>query len=65
VILADTSIWVDHFRRGDPELSRLLGLAEVLMHPFVLGELWLGNAPGSPQLVSLERLPVATAATHD
>jgi predicted nucleic acid-binding protein len=65
VILADTSIWVDHFRRGDPELSRFLELGEVLIHPFLLGELWLGNAPGAPQLVTLGRLPLVTVATHE
>ena len=35
------------------------------MHPFVLGELWLGNAPGAPQLVTLDRLAPAAVATHE
>jgi predicted nucleic acid-binding protein len=42
VILIDTSIWIDHFRKGDLELERLLRESDVLIHPFVIGELALG-----------------------
>jgi predicted nucleic acid-binding protein len=44
VILVDTSVWIDFFRRGPP-LSRLAGLLEagdVCTHAFVIGELALG-----------------------
>jgi predicted nucleic acid-binding protein len=43
VILVDTSIWVDHLRAGDERLGALLNGGEVLGHPFVIGELALGN----------------------
>lgn len=43
MILVDTSVWVDHFRRTDARLSELLGRGGVLAHPFVIGELALGN----------------------
>jgi predicted nucleic acid-binding protein len=43
VILVDTSIWVDHLRAGDERLGTLLDSGEVLGHPFVIGELALGN----------------------
>jgi predicted nucleic acid-binding protein len=43
MILVDTSIWVDHFRRGDPGLGVLLQAGQVLTHPFVIGELALGH----------------------
>jgi predicted nucleic acid-binding protein len=43
VILVDTSIWVDHLRVGDERLAALLDGGEVLAHPFVIGELALGN----------------------
>jgi predicted nucleic acid-binding protein len=43
VILIDTSVWVDHFRLGDRTLAQLLNSSEVLAHPFVIGELALGN----------------------
>ena len=43
MILVDTSIWVDHLRAGDERLGVLLDSGEVLAHPFVIGELALGN----------------------
>ena len=43
MILVDTSIWVDHLRAGDERLTALLNAGEVLGHPFVVGELALGN----------------------
>ena len=42
MILVDTSIWIDHLRKGDLGLFSLLGKNQVLMHPFVLGELAAG-----------------------
>jgi len=43
VILVDTSVWIAHFRRGEPELETLLDDGLVLTHPFVLGELACGH----------------------
>jgi predicted nucleic acid-binding protein len=43
VILVDTSVWADHFRTRDIELGGLLERAMVLTHPFVIGEVALGN----------------------
>ncbi|HEY4085220.1 MAG TPA: PIN domain-containing protein [Bryobacteraceae bacterium] len=63
MVLADTSIWVDHFRGGDPALADLLNSASVLMHPFVLGELACGNlARRSQVLTELTELPAAVRA---
>ena len=42
MILVDTSIWIDHFRSTDLTLVRALQDGQVLVHPFVLGELALG-----------------------
>ena len=42
MILVDTSVWVDHLRRGDAKLAQLLDAGQVLAHPFVTGELALG-----------------------
>lgn len=63
-VLVDTSVWVDHFRRGNPELARLLELDQVLMHPMILAELACGTPPSRPTtLRALGRLqPVQQAA---
>ena len=58
MILADTGIWIDHFRSGDKELQKRLGNGEIAMHPFVVGELALGPLPKRNQtLFYLDHLP--------
>lgn len=64
MILVDTSVWVDHFRVGDSTLAALLERAEVLGHPWVIGELALGQLSQRGQILSLlSGLPRATVAT--
>src|SRR5258708_35800656 len=43
MILADTSIWIDHFRSNDLEMKKLLEAGQILMHPHVAAELALGS----------------------
>jgi predicted nucleic acid-binding protein len=43
MILVDTSVWIDHLRRTSRELVSLLETDQVLVHPFVIGELACGN----------------------
>ncbi|MGH9379243.1 MAG: type II toxin-antitoxin system VapC family toxin [Thermoanaerobaculia bacterium] len=45
MILVDTSVWIDHFRaEGRAEaLTGLLEAEEVVLHPWVMGELALGH----------------------
>ena len=43
MILVDTSIWIDHLRAGSDLLAKLLNTGRVLAHPFVIGELALGE----------------------
>lgn len=43
MILADTSIWVDHLRNRNPEMERLLGGGQIVMHPFIVAEISLGS----------------------
>jgi predicted nucleic acid-binding protein len=65
MILADTSIWVDHMRHADEMLQTLLGRDEVLLHPFVLGELALGNLHDrGTTLRYLNRLPQSVVAKN-
>jgi predicted nucleic acid-binding protein len=63
VILVDTSVWIDHFRGADATLAGLLNQGRVLMHPFVLGELTLGNFRQRGVLRNLRDLPQAVVAT--
>jgi predicted nucleic acid-binding protein len=64
VILVDTSVWIDHLRIGDPKLTRLLQDAQVLAHPWVIGELALGQLSGRSEILGLlSNLPLATVAT--
>jgi predicted nucleic acid-binding protein len=66
VILVDTSVWVDYFRRGEPHLLDALNNGLVLMHPFVLGELACGNLKRRTEVLSLmSELPLAAIATED
>ena len=58
MILVDTSVWIDHFDKHDPLLFSLLGDESVAMHPFVLGELAMGNlVRREAVLVMLNQLP--------
>ena len=43
MILADTSIWVDHLRNRNPEMEKYLTRGQILMHPFIVAELSLGS----------------------
>lgn len=66
MILVDTSVWVDHLRKGDAELRTLLEHGGVLSHPFVIGELALGNIPKRDVfLAAIGDLPKATMAEDD
>ena len=66
MVLADTSIWIDHFRRGDSRLAQLLDRGEVAMHPFVVGELLLGRALGTKDLIGdLNTLPRTAVGSLD
>lgn len=63
MVLADTSVWVDHLRQGDALLVKLLQAQQVLMHPLVAGELACGNLKNrKPLLHLLDALPQAMQA---
>jgi predicted nucleic acid-binding protein len=51
-ILVDTSVWVDHFRRGSPALAELLALDLVLAHPLIVGEIACGTPPSRARTLS-------------
>lgn len=60
MILVDTSIWIDHFRRPDAQLVRAIEAAVIVQHPFVTIELALGSIPRREATVAvMQRLPQA------
>jgi predicted nucleic acid-binding protein len=64
VILVDTSVWIDHLRVGDPQLTALLQEAQVLAHPWVTGELALSQLARRSEILGLlSNLPQAKVAT--
>ncbi len=64
MILVDTSIWIDHLRTADRTLAHLLNGASVLGHPWVVGELALGNLSQREEVLTLlNSLPQAQVAT--
>ncbi|GGA81374.1 ribonuclease [Brucella endophytica] len=54
MLLVDTSVWIDHFRKEDAGLLRHLTNWNVCAHPFVIGELALGHL--RQRTVILDRL---------
>jgi predicted nucleic acid-binding protein len=65
MILVDTSVWIDHLRKTDTILVQLLNKDQVLMHPFIMGELACGNLRGRQQiLILLDNLPKAKEASN-
>jgi predicted nucleic acid-binding protein len=66
VIIADTSVWIDHFRNSNERLSALASTGEVLMHPLVLGELAVGSLKNrGAVLARLRDLTPALVASDD
>ena len=60
----DTSVWVEHLRGGLPSLKAALEASEVVMHPWVVGELACGHLRQRAQLLDLlQGLPAATVAS--
>lgn len=66
MILTDTSVWIDHFRAGNRRLAALLETEEIIMHPFVLGEIACGNLKNRQEIIALlHALPFAQKADDD
>ena len=64
MILVDTSVWIAHLRAGENGLATLLEAGAVLIHPFVIGELALGNLRQREIVLNaLTDLPQASVAT--
>jgi predicted nucleic acid-binding protein len=67
LVLVDTSVWVDHLRRGDAALAALLESDAVLVHPMVIGEIACCSLRDRALVLGLlDSLPLTTVAqTHE
>jgi predicted nucleic acid-binding protein len=65
-MLVDSSVWVDHLRRGNRRLRQLLRDGRVITHPFVVGELACGWLTRRTEILwLLATLPAAVIAEHE
>jgi predicted nucleic acid-binding protein len=63
LILADTSVWIDHFRSGNKELQKVLNQSQIVIHPWIVAELSLGSLRDRPKtLAMLDLLPQVRVA---
>ncbi|MDE1186230.1 MAG: type II toxin-antitoxin system VapC family toxin [Pantoea sp.] len=66
MILVDTSVWIDHLRSREDAVEFLLKRKQLLLHPFVIGEIALGNLKdGDAILDMLSKLPQAATASQE
>ena len=63
MILADTSVWIDHFRSDNKELRKQLSQGKISIHPFIIAELALGSLRDRTRtLALLDLLPQVRVA---
>lgn len=55
MIVVDTSIWIDHLHRTEPDLTLLLERDQVGVHPLVIEELALGSLAHRERVLALLR----------
>ena len=67
LVLADTSVWISHFRKTNPVLQTLLSADQLLCHPMVLIEIACGTppAPRERTLSDLRELRSPTVANTE
>ena len=66
MILVDSSIWIDHLRRGDERLVALLEAGQAMTHAVVIAELALGSIANRTRFLRLlANLPAARSAMDE
>jgi predicted nucleic acid-binding protein len=66
MIIADTSIWIYHFRHGLPQFADTLQKGLIAIHPVVLAELATANLLNRTEtLAALRCLPMIPSGTVD
>ena len=53
MVLVDTSVWIEHFRKGHSRLATLLDSGAVACHAFIISELACGSIGNRKELLSL------------
>ena len=65
MVIVDTSVWVDHLRRKNARLIDVLQQQHILQHPYVTGELALGQLQQRTKILGyLDALPEAPLANN-
>lgn len=63
MILADTSVWIDHFRSGDEDLQKALRQGQIVIHSWIIAELALRSLRDRAKtLATLDLLPQVRVA---
>ena len=66
MILTDTSVWIDHLRKTDDLLVSLLHSTQIVVHPFIIGELACGNLSNRIAFLALlKKIPSVPAARNE
>jgi predicted nucleic acid-binding protein len=66
LILVDTSVWIDHLRTSIVLLAGALEAEDVLVHPFIIGELACGEMKQRREVLRLlATLPSSVVATDE
>lgn len=53
MVVADSSVWIAHFRSALPELPQLLAKGQLRINACIIGELALGSVPDRERLIKL------------
>jgi predicted nucleic acid-binding protein len=65
LVIADSSIWIDHINQGDPELVDLMKQRRVRLHPMIIAEIALGSIKQrATMLEELNAFPQIDSSSH-
>ena len=66
MILVDTSVWINHLRDGNKQLSEFLVRGDVACHPLIIGELACGHLQRRKEILALlDALPSVERVSDD
>ena len=66
MVLVDTSVWIDYFRKTNPILVDLLRENRVITHQMIIGELACGSLHQRSEILPLlQLLPLTEAASQE